>query len=55
MRKGIKWDKFDTLKLYIIMEPDNTNIKPFIKINFCDIFLFTKNNLFINSNDLENK
>ncbi len=37
------------------MEPDTTNIKPFIKINLHGIFLFFISNLFINSNDLENK
>jgi len=37
------------------MEPDVTNVNPFIRINFCGIFLFSKSDLFINSNDLENK
>ena len=37
------------------MEPDVTNIKPFIRINLCGIFLFSTSDLFMNSNDLENK
>jgi len=37
------------------MEPDVTNITPFITINLCGIFLFSKSDLFMNSNDLENK
>lgn len=37
------------------MEPDMTNVKPFIRINLCGIFLFSKRHLFIVSNDLENK
>lgn len=37
------------------MKPDVTNVKPFIRINLCVIFLFSKSDLFMNSNDLENK
>jgi len=50
-----KWDKIITPNEYIIMEPDVTNITPFITINLCGIFLFSKSDLFMNSNDLENK
>jgi hypothetical protein len=34
---------------------DIQNVKLFININSCGIFLFSENGLFINSNDLENK
>ena len=37
------------------MEPDVTNVTPFIRINLCGIFLFSKSDLFINFNDLKNK
>lgn len=37
------------------MEPVNTNIIPFIIINLRGIFLFSKNDIFIISNDFENK
>ena len=37
------------------MEPDTTNIKPFIIINSCGIFLFSKSDLFINPNDIDIK
>ena len=37
------------------MEPDNTNVKPFIIINLCGIFLFSKSDIFINTNDIEHK
>ena len=36
------------------MEPDIINVKPFIRINLCGIFLFSKSDLFISSKDLEN-
>jgi len=39
----------------INMELDATNVKPFIKINSCGIFLFSKNVLFINPNDVDIK
>lgn len=37
------------------MEPDATNVKPFIIINSRGIFLFSKNDLFINPNDVDIK
>lgn len=37
------------------MEPVNTIVKPFIIINLRGIFLLSKNDIFINSNDFENK
>lgn len=37
------------------MELDTTNVKPFIIINSCGIVLFSKSDLFINSNDIEIK
>ena len=37
------------------MEPDATNVKLFIIINSWGIFLFSKSDLFINSNDLHIK
>jgi hypothetical protein len=49
----INKDLYTELKLYTNMEPDITNIKLLITINLCGIFLFTKLDLFINSNDLE--
>ena len=35
------------------MEPEMIQVNPFIIINLFDIFLFSKNDLFINSNDFE--
>jgi hypothetical protein len=40
--------------LYKNTEPEIIQVNPFIIINLFDIFLFSKNDLFINSNDLEN-
>lgn len=37
------------------MDPDNPNAKPFMIISLYGIFLLSKNDLFINANDLENK
>ncbi len=37
------------------MEPVVKNVNPFIKIILCGIFLFSKSDLFMSSNDLENK
>ncbi len=37
------------------MELDATNVKPFIIINSCGIFLFSKNDLFIIPNDIDIK
>jgi hypothetical protein len=54
-REDLKWDKFIKPKEYIIMEPDVTNVKPFIRIKLCGIFLFSPSDLFMSSNDLENK
>ena len=42
-------------KEYIIIEPDVTNVKPFIRFNLCGIFLFSKSDLFMSFNDLEHK
>ena len=37
------------------MEPDVPIITPFISSNSCGIFLSSKNDLFTNSNDFDNK
>jgi hypothetical protein len=37
------------------MDPDNTKVKLFIRINFFGIFLFSNCDILIVSNDLENK
>ena len=50
----IKWDKFDNDTL-INMYPDTANVKPFIIINSRGIFLSSKNDLFINPNDIDIK
>ena len=52
--EDLKWDKFDNVPA-INMELDTTNVKPFIIINSRDIFLFSKNDLFINPNDIDIK
>ena len=36
------------------MEPDNINVRPFIRINLRCIFLFSKSDIFINTNDVVN-
>lgn len=51
----LKSNKFNKLKLYKTIEPDTTNIKPFIIINLSGIFLFSKSDLFINASDIEDK
>jgi hypothetical protein len=53
--EDLKGDKFNKLKLYINIEPEITNTKPFIIINLFGIFLFSKSDLFINTNDIEHK
>jgi hypothetical protein len=55
--ENLKGDKFNKLKLYINIEHDITNTKPFIIINLFGIwyFLFSKSDLFINTNDIEHK
>jgi hypothetical protein len=37
------------------MDPDIANMKPFIRIKLFDIFLFSKSEVFIDNNDVENK
>ena len=37
------------------MEPDNTKVKLFIRVNWIGIFLFSNCDIVIVSNDLENK
>ncbi len=37
------------------MDISATNVKPFIIINLLGIFLFSKNDLFINPNDIDIK
>ena len=40
------------VKLPIYIEPATINVKPLNRINSCGIFLLSKSDLFINSNDL---
>jgi len=53
--EDLKWDEFNKVKLYITIEPDTKNVKPFIIINSFGNFLFSKSDLFINNNDVEHK
>jgi hypothetical protein len=53
--EDLKWHEFNKLKLYITIEPDTKNVKPFIIINSFGNFLFSKSDLFINNNDVEHK
>jgi hypothetical protein len=52
--EDLKWDKFDNVPL-INIELDTTNVNPFIIINPRGIFLFSKSDLFINTNDIDIK
>ena len=45
----------NTLKLYKTIEPDTRNVKPFIRSNGFDIFLFFKRHLFISTSDVEHR
>jgi len=52
----LKGDKFNkSNQVATIMDPDIANIKPFIRIKLFDIFLFSKSEVFIDNNDVENK
>jgi hypothetical protein len=52
----LKGDKFNKLnQVATIMDPDIAIIKPFIRIKLFDIFLFSKSEVFIDNNDVENK
>lgn len=53
--KDLKWEEFNTLKLYTIIEPDTSIVKPFIINTPFGIFLSSKSTLFVNINDVENK
>jgi hypothetical protein len=52
--EDIKWHPFNKLKLYIMIESDTKNVKPFIIINLFGIF-FSKSDLLINTSDTEYK
>jgi len=52
--EDLKWDKFNNVAP-INIELDTINVKPFIIINSRGIFLFSKNDLFINPNDIDIK
>jgi hypothetical protein len=50
--EDLKWDK---LKLYITIEPNDNIVKPFIIYNSFGIFLSSNSALFVNVNDVANK